>query len=223
MFLKEIAFCGIAFIGSACHGQSSSPLTIQQVLANPHIWGKDLPTALADVSAMRKTGETHVAIFSNKVESTSGKKPAEADIHMADLLRALTSVSAFETSEYHRVLDCNHGPKAVCASPVSTRFQRIEKVDNNDKVEVAAISTRLQFLKPETSIATIKSELGTPEQVTQEVIQTKYERRPTILTKYKYASGAVVFATSNLKPNGKLDRVILNTDAVANALNAASK
>ena len=61
------------------------------------------------------------------------------------------------------------------------------------------------------------------EQVSQQVIQTKYERRPTILTKYQYASGAVVFATSNLKPNGKLDRVFLNTEAVSQALKENSK
>jgi len=206
------------------YGQSAPNLTVQQLLANPKIWGKDLPTALANVSAMHKIGETQVAVFSDSVQTTSGTKLEQAEVHIAAFQRALRSISPSEKAEYHAALDCKKGVfKAMCSSPVVATSEQIEKVEENDGVRLAATSPKLQFLKPGANIDTVQAELGKPEQVTQQVIQTKYERRPIILTKYQYASGAVVFATSNLKPNGKLDRVFLDTEAISKALNEKAR
>jgi hypothetical protein len=204
--------------GIVSHAQSPSSLSLKQVLANPNIWGKDLSTALADASAMHKAGETQVAIFPDKVQTTTGTQIEQAEVHLATVQHFLSSISKSEKAEYHKALNCNTATsKAMCLSPLPGS-QHFEKIEENNGVTVAATSPRLQFLKPGTNIDTIQAQLGKPERVSQQVIQTKYERRPIILTKYQYASGAVEFATSNLKPNGKLDRVFLNTEAVSQVL-----
>jgi len=197
---------------------------VQQVLANPNIWGKDLPTVLANVSAMRKIGETQVAVFHNSVRSTTGTKLEQTNAHIAAFQKALNSISPAEKAEYHFALDCkNTASKPMCASRVAATSEHISKIEENDVVQLAATSSKLEFLKPDLTIDAVQAELGKPEQVTEQVIQTKYERRPIILKKYQYASGAVVFATSNLKPNGKLDRVFLSTEAVSKALSKTAK
>src|SRR4051812_19466435 len=111
MAQMTLRFAATLILGFAVssYGQSSSNLSVQQVLANPNIWGKDLPTALADASAMHKTGETQVAVFLDKVQSTTSAPIEQAEVHLAAVRHALSSISQVEKAEYHKVLNCRKG------------------------------------------------------------------------------------------------------------------
>src|ERR1700726_5137126 len=107
-------------------GQAPSKLSLQQVLANPNIWGKDLSTALADASAMHKAGETEVAVFHDKVQTTTGTEIGQAEVHIAAVRHSLSSISQTEKAEYHKILNCTPGiSKAMCNSPLpgSQKFE----------------------------------------------------------------------------------------------------
>jgi len=225
MRLQIVLLVAIGGIGMTSRGwaQPSSPVSLQKVLTNTQIWGKDFSTALADVAAMHKVGQSQVSVFESKVETASGGKFGTLHLNVSEFQQALSSVSAADKAAVHEMLNCKGASKPSCSSPVLTASQHAEQTEEHNSVTIAASAQKLQFLRPGASIDTVRTQLGNPEQVTREVIQTKYERRPTILTKYQYASGAVIFATSNLKPNGEIDRVILNADEVSKALASEPK
>jgi hypothetical protein len=104
-------------------------------------------------------------------------------------------------------------PAALLKTEVIPSFQ------DDDSVRVISTRPDAQFLTPNLTVATVQERLGPPEKVEQQVIQGEGERRPVVLTLYRYADGAVTFAESDIAARpGMVDRVLLDASAVVNAI-----
>jgi len=80
---------------------------------------------------------------------------------------------------------------------------------------VAITGSNLQYLAPRLTVRQVETEIGPPEAVTTQVIQSERDRRPVALTLHSYANGAIIFAESDWMPPGLIDRVILDVPVVS--------
>jgi hypothetical protein len=219
--VKILMVNGIVLLGSlCCVSQQPRQVTVQQVLSNQKIWGKDLSTALADVLAWQKLGGHSIAIKANSVQSTTPIGDVKETVSHVE--RAVTTAPMY-TRDVHRVMGCDEMVKMMCTVGVLGHGQMVTESKDLGTTTVATKTPQLQFIAPAANIELLRKELGPPEKVTQEVVQTEYERQPVVVTKYHYASGAIVFATTNMKPNGKIDRAIIDADAVAKVVSGEHK
>jgi hypothetical protein len=226
--LKQCVFavliCGVVCT-SAGYCQEHSKVTLEKVLSNPNIWGKDFKTALADVSVLQAIGEGEVAIFPDKVQSTSPKNDtAELQNLVVEFRTALSTVPKETRDGVRDVMNCDKSSSSArCQTGFLLGSQTVKEVHEHGETQVAAASKQLQFLAPDANVSLIKKELGPPEAVTQKVVQTEYERRPEVLTEYHYASGQITFVTSSMGSNGRVDRVYVDANAVSTSLSEARK
>lgn len=222
-FFGLVICAAVGASGALC--QENSKITLEKILSNPNIWGEDFKTALADVSILQSVGEHEVAIFPDRVQSTSPKNDtAQVQEILAEFRKALSAVPRETRDSVHELMDCDRVNSSVpCRRGFLLNAQTVKAVNEHGETQVAAASKELQFLAPGVDITVVKKELGPPEAVTQKVIQTKYERRPEVLTEYRYASGQITFVTSNMQSNTRLDRVYLDANALSKSLSEARK
>jgi hypothetical protein len=210
---------------SIAYCQVTSKITLEKILSNPKIWGKDFKTALADVSILQSVGEREVAILPDRVQSTApNNDKGQVEALVVEFRKALSTVPRETRESVHEVLDCDkEGSPASCRTGFFLNAQTVKAVNEHGETRVAVAAKQLQFLAPDVDISAIKKELGPPEGVTQKVIQTEYERRPEVLTEYHYASGQITFVTSSMQSNTRLDRVYLDANALSRSLSEARK
>jgi hypothetical protein len=210
----------LLFILTRSFAQTTNEANLQKILSNPNVWGKDFSTALADVLVLQKVGEHQLKVEPNSIVGSKPLSPDNPGKAIADLQRALSTVSQY-SEHVNMLLGCPEGAaKGPCTAKVNSGGQTVKTTRESGQPTFVSSAPRKQFLSPTATVETLRNEFGPPERVSQEVIQTEYERQPVIVTKYHYAGDAVVFATTNMKPNGKLDHADVNADAVAQALSA---
>jgi hypothetical protein len=229
MFPRPGWFAIVFLLGSVTPvvAQVASHVTLEQILSNQSVWGKDFPTALADVTAWRAVGEHKVVILENSVQEIAPKVNwGEAEIQSReDKFESVMRSTWKDTHEDLRALTkCDRpGTRLECIEDAQIRTQSVQAVRRGNAIQFATSSKHLEFLSPEATAEIVKKEFGQPERVTTEVIRSDYERRPLILTKYEYVSGKVAFVTSNMSPNRRIERVYLDADAVSTSILGAAK
>ncbi|MGB6474091.1 MAG: hypothetical protein WBF04_08410 [Candidatus Sulfotelmatobacter sp.] len=200
--------------------QTTNEASLQKILSNPNVWGKDFSTALADVLVLQKVGEHELKVEPNSIVGFKPLSPDNPGKAIADLQQALSTVSRY-SEHVSLLLGCGEGAaKGPCTARVNSGGQTVKTTRESGQSTFVSSAPRKQFLAPTATVETLRKEFGPPERISQEVIQTEYERQPVIVTKYHYAGDAVVFATTNMKPNGQLDHADVNADAVAQVLSA---
>jgi hypothetical protein len=214
--LSLIAVTGFLVLSVRSQGPSKQ-LTIQDILKEKDLWGKDFPQALARIEGLQQIGQEKATVFSDEiVGGTQYASPAAAN-EAAIKFKAATKSAQPEV---------NKAMQLLWNVPTINRNALAEDInirpENGRETIASTPRVPAQFLSPNVTIATVQQKLGPAEKVSQETIQTEYERRPVILTKYSYANGAISFAESNMKPKGTIDRVVIDTPQVAGALKELS-
>ncbi len=179
---------------------------IRNILANKSIWGKDFATALRAIPYMEDTGEQNVLIFPDKIVGAT-----------AYVKTNVPAVSGARLAAMEVNADITKGEKKLGGRNKMGTAQPLSFPEDNSE-RVALINTRNQYLVPETTITTIKQQLGAPQNITKHSVGSSREDRPEVLIYYHYAEDAVIFVTSNIKNYGYVNRVILNAPVVKNAL-----
>jgi hypothetical protein len=179
------------------------------------LWGKELPAALARLPswASPEVKEDKVAVFPHLIEGTRPFESSnEAKANLKKLETAMQVKPGKPRPQSQPLIQ-----KHLGAAPSYRAEVRISLDDQ--KPRLAWVGPNLQFLKEGLTIAAVQQQLGRPEKVTRQVIQTDGDRRPVTLTLHLYAGGAVAFAESDLNPKpGVVDRALLDVPAVKAAL-----
>jgi hypothetical protein len=206
-------------VGPASAQPSPSPVkrSINSILTDRTLWGKDFPLALASLQSWPEAGERSVLIFQNRIVGGTTPKTRQEAEQKAKKVTEVMATKQFKPRPEFEAMFKESGPAPATAlkTEVISRFQ------DDDSVRVTATSPEAQFLAPNLTVATVQKELGPAEKVEQQVIQSEGDRRPVILTLHRYADGAVTFAESDIAAvPGTVDRVLLDAPAVMNAIQA---
>jgi hypothetical protein len=189
--------------------------SLAAILTDSTLWGKDFPVALASLQSWSKAGQRTVMIFQDRiVGGIPFKSREEAEQKGKEVTDAMMRTE-FKPKPGFEAMFRGVAPKPAA----ELKAEVIERFQDDDSVRIASTGPGAQFLAPNLTVATVRERLGQPEKVEQKVIQSEGERRPVILTLYRYADGAVTFAESDIAARpGTVDRVLLDAPAVVNAI-----
>lgn len=210
-----------ALSGAVAIAQPNSPtpakvVNVETILTDTKLWGKDFPLALASLPSWSEGGEREVVIFKDRmVASTPLKSRDEAEQASRKIAAAMAVKELKPKAAFQPML------RAVPKIGTALKMEVLPRFADDDSVRLMSTKPNAQFLAPELTAAAVQKQLGPPEKVEQQVIQTEGDRRPVILTLYRYANGDIAFAESDMAPKpGLIDRVLLNAPRIVNALEA---
>ncbi|HEX9943511.1 MAG TPA: hypothetical protein VGG03_15975 [Thermoanaerobaculia bacterium] len=204
-------------LGGACAMAATppSPEALSRVLSDPELWGKDFPAVLAQLASWRRTGETTVAVFPDKVVGERRYAKREEAAAASERLRQEAAPPRPRSG-----LPGGMTQKIAGAQQELSRFRtEAQAFNEDDSYRVVWSAPSAQLLKPGLTVAKVRERLGQPTETRQLVLQTEGESRPVILTLYVYLGGAVAFAESDVATRpGSVDRVLLDLPAVTGVL-----
>ncbi len=195
---------------SVCQRTSVS---LQRILTDSVLWGKDFPIVLANLPSWGEVGENNVSVFRDRVlGGTAYPDSARAQPAVTRVRDALNRPKGTPQPEFAALLDV--------ALKTPAPFQTAVTLFGEDhSARIAWAAPTLQLLADSLTVARVQQRLGAPETVVQRLIQTERDHRPAVLTLRSYAGGAVVFIETDWAPRpGFVDRVVLDTRTVSAAL-----
>jgi hypothetical protein len=204
------AFIGVtAIIGSP----QLRTADIQKVLLDSSLWGRDFPAVLAVLRAFAAAGETTLYVFADRAAGGTPFRSSQA----AQAQLAKAREASAKPPDFQPPLAAMQKQAAQPAGgPLRIEAARI--IDGDGYHLVALRTGQPELLAPGLTIATVRSRLGPPEQVTKRTIHAEGESKPVVLTLHVYAGGAIAFAESNMAEPGVVERVVLNVTAVSPAV-----
>jgi hypothetical protein len=186
---------------------------IQKILLDTALWGRDFPALLAQLPAMRAAGEAELHVFADR--AAGARAFPTASTAQAPIQRAREAVA--KSVQFQPALAALE-KQAVQPAGGALRLEAARGVDADGFHVVALRTADLQLLAPGLTIATVRTRLGAPGQVTRRTIHAQGDSKPTVLTLHSYAGGAIAFAESNMAEPGVVERVVLNITAVSPAV-----
>jgi len=207
------AACALFACVSPAAPQGQAKASLERILTDGALWGKDFPAVLAYFRGWEQVGETAVAVFPDRVVGVTPYDAAKPAKPRAEDLADATKQAAPTPNPALR--------------PMLERYQQtappfrvsVIPFPEDGSERLAWTAPGLELLPPGLSLETVQERLGPPDEVTRQVVQSEKDRRPIVLTGYSYAGGAVVFMESDVAPRpGSVDRVVLDVAAVVAAL-----
>lgn len=190
-------------------GQGDQASDIVKILSTRTLWGKDFPAALSSLPHWNRIGERTVALFPDRFLGATPFRTAEAaQPTRVALSQALSQTAPSPVPAFVELLG------RLTGRPFPFQSDVVQSVDD-DSYRVAITGSNLQYLAPRLTVRQVETEIGPPEAVTTQVIQSERDRRPVTLTLHSYANGAIIFAESDWMPPGLIDRVILDVPVVS--------
>lgn len=181
--------------------------TLLAMLRDPLLWGPDFPSAVRAVPALASTGEPSLQVFRHSVAGgTRYAKHAQAEAAAKAVRGALTNPATPRVPVFGR------------ANPAPLRdLQAIVFRDDRTLRVGTSPDEHAQYLAPDARLDAIEAKYGKADDVTTETLDDGTERRLIGLTLYYYAGGAIVLVTADYGDPRRVDRVHLDTRAVARA------
>lgn len=193
---------------SRSHSAAQTRRTMEDILADPTLWGERFPAVLAALPAFAGGGEGQIWVFSDRV--VGGNKFRERD----QAERQEKNVSeALKTARQPR----SDKLRAIIKTGVSPL--KLNSILFRDDRTFRVAAEGGPFLRPGLTIADVRRRLGKEERTTTEVLDDGTEHRPVILTLHFYAGGAVAFAESDRSLKiGSIDRVLFDASKISATL-----
>ena len=193
--------------------QSSAPnaSVLERILIDPRLWGEDGFAFFASLDRWSNAGETSVLIYPDRVVGgtrfdTLEDAQERAKQIAAAMQRPRAKLRPLFAAHYRLALAKKAQPLEIEA----TRFLE------DDSFRVVWRRKDGQYLRKDLTFRVVLEAYGPPEKTTTEVVQSRGERRPAVLTMHHYASDAIDFVESDLSPTpGLLNRVIVDVRTVA--------
>lgn len=186
--------------------------SVEDILADPTLWGKDFPAAVAALPAFNQAGEPQVAVFPNRIVGrTRQRERAQSEPRVTRLEGSLKSTQNIRSRSTKLSDLLNKSRVQLKAEMILFRDDRTFRL--------AATGASPQFIAPGLKIDDVRRRLGKEEKVTTELLDDGSERQPVILKLHHYAGGAIVFTQSNKSSEvGQVDRVFLNAAGISAAI-----
>lgn len=186
--------------------------SVEDILADPTLWGKDFPAAVAALPAFNQAGERQVELFPNRIIGRAKQRERpQVEQRVGRLDQSIKSTQ-------------NIAPRSTRLSALMNKARVPLKAEvillKDDRTfRLAAVGASPQFIAPGLKMEDVRRRLGREEKVTTELLDDGTERRPIILTLHYYAGGAVIFAESDVNPTiGAVDRVFLSAAGISTVI-----
>jgi hypothetical protein len=187
---------------SAQSAAEATPV-LAKVINDRELFGDDGIAALRAAAAWRGAVQRFVVVEAEQIVADQPLSEAEA-----------AAVSGMQ----QRTTQSSTGEAAARASTL--RAVVVFMPDDGTR-RLALRRDNPTFLRTGIKLAVIEQRYGKPQRVFTEVVQSRGERRPAVLTVYEYDGGAVRFASSDFSRfPGSVDRVFLDLAALERALAA---
>src|SRR6266853_866846 len=184
-------------------------VAIAVLLTDRNIWGEDAFRVFASLD--RWKGEPSILVFTDRVVGGSKfETPEQAREKAAAMARTMGRPFSKLTPEFATSYKEALARKAAALQVESVPFMEDDSYRLQWKREGA------EFLKRQLTMRAVVAAYGAPEKTTTEVVHTRGDRRPAVLTISEYAGGMLKFVQSDLSPDpGMVDRVVLDVPAAA--------
>lgn len=203
----SIATAAVLLATSAAAQQE--PVTVQRVLLEQNVWGRDIAALLALLPALRQAGESQVYVFPDRAVGAAAMADQPAARGTIARTPALSTLRPATLRPPFQALQ-----QTQAAGAAALRVDAATIIDG-DGVHLTLTREGLQLLPPNLTMQTVRERLGPPTRTTLLTIQNRGERKPVILTLHIYADGAIAFAESNYAEPGVVERVVLTLGSVA--------
>lgn len=180
-----------------------------EMLRDPLLWGPDKMAVLDSVPAFAAAGEAQIEILPRQVVGRHAYKSrveAEPAARRAD--QAMKQPRAARVP----LNGADAQPQTLgAAAPV--------EFPDDGSMRVGTPQREARFIADNVRIDEVTKRFGAPDSVTTEMLDDGTERRPIKLTMYHFAQDAIVVVTADYNSDPrKVDRVLLDTSAVMNAV-----
>ena len=203
---------GVVWLAPTARGQGQEDArAVVRILDDRALWGEDFYRLLVSLPGFPRAREPRIVLFPDRVVGAGRYQRPEAEGRVPALATALQGGGdqRFATAVRRRY----RVQQSIALQPAA--FELLE----DRTFRVAALAPEARFLPPGLAVATVLERLGPPERVTTQTIDDGTERRPTVLTLYRYAGGAIAFAESDIAARpGLVSRVFLDVPAITSAL-----
>ena len=222
--LTSILFlCGISFLGVITDLKSKMLPTVgllaatadasklEKILTDRRLWGDDALAVFASLDRWKNVGEISIILYPDKVaggsKSDTSDKAKESVARMAAAMKgARPKLGPAYTAPYREAL-------ATKVPALKVNFARFLE---DDSFRVVWQREGGEFLKRDLKMRAVFDAYGKPEKTTTEVVHSRGDRRPAVLTLHHYANDTIKFVESDLAPMpGLVDRAILDVPAAS--------
>jgi len=198
--------------------QETQDAKIIRILTNPSLWQKDFPTLIKSINSFEAIGEKKIEVYQNDALGSRKFEPQDTG-----LMRETSELRSYLTVDPRLKPQVTIAINSAWPQPLDTVTPAGQSALSDGSLRVSLASKTIvepQFLAPGLTLTALREQNGEPESITREVADASDdERRPLILTLYRYANGAITFATSDVSPNPEvIDRAILDTEKVSSAI-----
>jgi hypothetical protein len=191
-------------------GRGAQQPTMNRIFEDKTIWGPDFPVLLAHLQSLERAKQQQVLVFPDRAVVASPAKTEDEAKKLADTLNTqISELQKNPTPLFKRM-----SARSPAARPLRATVERLPE-DQSFRASIPG----LNLLQANLTVATVRKQLGAPENVTRQLIEGPGDSRPLVLTLYRYAGGSVVFAEADIAPRpGFVNRAVLNVPAVTAAL-----
>ena len=191
--------------------QAKNSAQLLKFLADQNIWGPDAGGVFAYLDRWKTEGEATIEIFPDRI--VGGNKfetAAQGEERAGHLSLAMKRPAARLAPELSAAFKAGLAKKTPPSGIESARFLEDDSYRLTWKREGAEV------LRKDLTMRAVSSSYGPPEKTRTEVVQSRGDRRPAVLTISEYDGGKIKFVQSDLSPDPSLiDRVILDVPAAA--------
>lgn len=212
MFLLLLGSFPLCVSGETVTDQSK----IKAILSDSTLWGEDFNALLANVKAIKNSGETKIEVFANEAVGATPHPTIEGALREASELRLqMQKVRSFK-SQFRTLVNARAEELYQKVAPSA----HPSKDDESGRVVLLSNEVKkTSYFPVGLTLKSITERHGAPEKITKQLIDTGDERRPIVLTLYHYGDGAIMFAESDLGEEPEIiERVILDTAKVSAAI-----
>jgi len=178
------------------------------MMRDPFLWGPDYPVAMRSIPAFARAGETKVEILPRRMVGT--RKYPDSGAAERD------AGAAAQTQASPPPMRVPVGAPAAQQRPLPPVSAVVFPDDRS--IRLGTPDQDVRYIAMNARIEQVQQRWGKPERITEEVRDDGTERRPIALTLYHYANDAVIVVTTDINDPHAVDRVILDTKAVMQAI-----
>jgi hypothetical protein len=194
----------------------ASPNTsvLEGMLTDSHLWGEDGFALFASLDRWSNAGETSVLIYPDRViGGTRFETLEDARQRASQIAAAIQRPGAKLRPQF-----AAHYRLALAKRPLPLEIEAARFLED-DSFRVIWQRKDAHYLQKDLTMHAILNSYGSPQKTTTEVVQSRGERRPAVLTIHHYANGAINFVESDCSPNpGLVDRAVVDAGPVVSQI-----
>lgn len=184
---------------------------LEKILTDRELWEDDAFAVFGSLDRWKNAGVTSIIIYPEKV--AAGTKSETLESAKQSLTRTVERMKPRQPRLRSKFDAVYH--EAVATKAPNLKAEVIRFLED-DSFRVVWRREGGEFLKKGVKVSAVFDAYGKPQRTTTQVVHSRGDRRPAVLTLYHYANDAIRVVESDLGPTpGVVDRVVVNVAAAA--------